>query len=80
MIIEKVLYGLKSSARVFKLFLADYLCNPGFFPSRCDQDIWMKERERKDGYGYVCTHVDDFKVVAKDPSRWTKSMVLNCNS
>jgi hypothetical protein len=24
----------------------------------------------KDGYNYVCTHVDDFKIVAKEPEQW----------
>ena len=22
------------------------------------------------GYDYICTHIDDFKVIAKDPSIW----------
>jgi hypothetical protein len=24
----------------------------------------------KDSYDYVCTHVDDFKIVAKEPEQW----------
>ena len=35
-IMQKALYGLKSSARAFRLFLADYIRQLGFFPSRCD--------------------------------------------
>mgnify|MGYP003331546523 CR=1 FL=1 len=27
-------------------------------------------REKCDGYDYICTHVDDFKVVARDPKHW----------
>ena len=73
-IIVKALYGLKSSARAFRLFLADYLRNLGFFPSRCDRDVWMRMREPKDGYDYICTHVDDFKVVALDANRWCTEM------
>ena len=23
-----------------------------------------------DGYDYICTHVDDFKIMARDPERW----------
>jgi hypothetical protein len=23
-----------------------------------------------DGYDYICTHVDDFKIVAREPERW----------
>ena len=26
--------------------------------------------ETRDGYDYICTHVDDFKVVAGDPKNW----------
>ena len=73
-IIEKALYGLKSSARAFRLFLADYIRKLGFFPSRCDRDVWMRMREEGDGYDYVCTHVDDFKVWAKHPERWAKTI------
>ena len=25
-----------------------------------------------DGYDYICTHVDDFKIVARDPERWMR--------
>lgn len=61
-IIMKALYGLKSSARAFRPFLADYIRNIGFYPSRYDRDLWMRSQEENDGYDYVCTHVDDFKV------------------
>ena len=30
----------------------------------------MYTREEEDNYDYICTHVDDFKIVAKDPERW----------
>ena len=30
----------------------------------------MRLRDTADGYDYICTHVDDFKVVARDPSVW----------
>ena len=30
----------------------------------------MRLRDSKDGYDYVCTHVDDFKVVAHDAGMW----------
>ena len=75
-IIIKALYGLESSARAFRLFLADYLRSLDFFPSRCDRDVWIRMRESKNGYDYVCTHVDDFKVVAEDANRWCKCIGL----
>jgi hypothetical protein len=30
----------------------------------------MQLRKMKDGYDYICTHVDDFKIVAKEPEWW----------
>jgi hypothetical protein len=30
----------------------------------------MQPHEMKDGYDYICSHVDDFKIVAKEPERW----------
>ena len=30
----------------------------------------MRLRDDKKGYDYICTHADDFKVVAKNPSIW----------
>jgi hypothetical protein len=42
----------------------------GFFASRYDRDVWMRGREEEDGYDYIFIHVDDFKIVARDPERW----------
>ena len=30
----------------------------------------MSLREEADGYDYICTHVDDFKIDACKPSHW----------
>ena len=30
----------------------------------------MRLRDDNTGYDYMCTHVDDFKIVARDPSYW----------
>lgn len=69
-IIKKALYGLRSSSRAFRAFFADYLRSLGFFPTRYDRDVWMQLRADQSGYDYICTHVDDFKIVAKDPQAW----------
>ena len=68
--LNKALYGLRTSGRAFRNTFADFLRQLGFFPTRYDRDVWMRLREEKDGYDYICTHVDDFKVGAKDPNRW----------
>lgn len=42
----------------------------GFTSSRADQDVWLRPREDRSGYDYICTHVDDFTIAAKDPAHW----------
>ena len=70
LVFRKALYGLRSSSRAFRAHFADFLKSMGFVATRYDRDVWMRERETKDGYDYLCTHVDDFKIVARQPDRW----------
>ena len=30
----------------------------------------MRLRDGEDGYDYICTHVDDFKIVSKNHGMW----------
>ena len=69
-LIVKALYGLTTSAERFHTLFADFIRSIGFTPTRFDRDVWMRLRDDKTGYDYICTHVDDFKVVAKDPIKW----------
>jgi hypothetical protein len=39
----------------------------GFKPTRYDKDVWIHLNEAGDVYNYMCTHVDDFMIVARDP-------------
>lgn len=71
MIFVKALYGLRSSSRAFRSFFAESLRSMGFVACRYDRDVWMRMRETDDGYDYICTHVDDFKIVARDAKRWS---------
>ena len=72
LIFRKALYGLRSSSRAFRAHFADFLRSMGFKASRYDRDVWLRERESKHGYDYICTHVDDFKIVARNPDRWSQ--------
>lgn len=74
LVFKKALYGLRSSSRAFRAHFADFLRNMGFSATRYDRDVWMRLREECDGYDYICTHVDDFKIVARDPSRWQEQI------
>ncbi len=68
-IFRKALHGLCSSSWAFFAHFADFLNSMGFVASQYDRDVWMREREIQDGYNYLCTHVNDFKiVVAKQPN------------
>ena len=70
MVLMKALYGLQSSSRAFCGHFADFLHSMGFHSARYDRDVWMWMREDKTGYDYICTHVDGFKIVARNPNRW----------
>ena len=76
-IITRALYGLTTSAERFRTLLADFLRSLGFSPSRYDRDVWMRLRDDKDGHDYICTHVDDFKIVAKDADSWLQKISHN---
>lgn len=72
LIFRKALYGLRSSSRAFRAHFADFLQSMGFKACRYDRDVWLRERESGNGYDYICTHVDDFKIVARKPDRWSQ--------
>ena len=74
LVFKKALYGLRSSSRAFRAHFADFLRGMGFTATRYDRDVWMRKRETCDGYDYICTHVDDFKIVAREPSRWQEQI------
>ena len=63
LIISKALYGLRSSGLRWSERLADVLRDMGFFPSRAEPDIWM--RDMGDHYEYIATYVDDLLIVSK---------------
>ena len=65
MVIDKALYGLRSSGARFHEKFADTLRAFGFSPSYADPDVWL--RDAGDTYEYVCVYVDDLLVAMKDP-------------
>ena len=66
-IIIRALYGLTTSAERFRTKFADLLRTMGFKSVRYDRDLWMIPCPSGNGYDFICTHVDDFKIVADDP-------------
>ena len=70
MVLTKALYGLRSSSCTFHGHFADFLLSLGFCSACYDRDIWIQMCGDCTGYDYICTHVDDFKIVACDPDCW----------
>ena len=66
LIIVKALYGLRSSGKRFNERISDTLRDIGFWPSRADNEVWM--REYNGHYEYLCLYVDDLAVMAENPS------------
>ena len=49
----------------------------GFFPSRADSDLWMKDYGRH--YEYFCTWVDDIIAASKNPSTILRQFITEAN-
>ncbi|MGH2414505.1 MAG: reverse transcriptase domain-containing protein [Microcystaceae cyanobacterium] len=71
-ILRKALYGLKSSANAWYHHLGNDLREMGFSRSRLDPSIWYRMRDDGSGYDYIAHHVDDFVIVADDPTPYLK--------
>ena len=66
-VIYKAQYGLKSSGKRWHEKLHDVLRALGFFPSKAEEDIWM--RDAGDHYEYIAVYVDDLAISSKDPQK-----------
>lgn len=69
-IIKRALYGLTTSAAQWRNLFANFICSLGFKPTQYDCGVWLPLRDDDTGYDYICTHVDDFKVMARNPDNW----------
>ena len=65
LIIDRGLYGLKSSAARFHEHLSTKLRSMGYKPTKADPDLWMKDCETH--YEYLATYVDDIIAWGKNP-------------
>ena len=64
LLIDKALYGLRTSGARFHDKLSDTLREMGFMPCKSDPDLWM--RDAGDVYEYVCVYVDDLMAIMKN--------------
>jgi hypothetical protein len=65
LIVDRSLYGLRSSAARFHEHFAAKLRGMGFRPSYADADFWVKDCG--DHYEYIATYVDDLLVFSRNP-------------
>ena len=65
MIVDKGIYGLRTSAARFHEALSKKLRSMGFRPSKADFDLWI--RPKGDHHECVATCVDDILVFSRDP-------------
>ena len=68
LIIDKGLYGLRSSAARFHEHLAQTIQNLGFKPSKLDPDLYIRE-VKGSHYEMIATYVDDLLVFSKNPMK-----------
>jgi hypothetical protein len=68
LIIDKALYGLRLSGKVFNQLLSDCLRDLGFYPSKAESSIFMRKCPTRDVYKYIATYVDDLCIIMEDPT------------
>ena len=66
LVIDKGLYGLRTSSARFHEHLASKLRKMGYSPSKADTDLWIK-RHPDGHYEYIANYVDDVISFSKDP-------------
>jgi hypothetical protein len=74
LIIDKALYGLKSSGLRWHDKLFDTLRELGFEVSKADNDVWMRPCPNGECYEYIAVYVDDLCLVMKDPQAFINSL------
>ena len=68
LVVDKALYGLRTSGERWHAKFADTLRRMGFSPSYADPDVWL--RDAGDCYEYVVVYVDDIFTALKNPKEF----------
>ena len=72
LIIQKALYGMRTSGARFHEDLSETLLSIGFKPSKADSDLWIRQGQHC--YEYIARYVDDLMIFAKDPASVIKAL------
>ena len=65
LIVDKSLYGLRSTSARFHEHLSAKLRSMGFTPTKADADFWMKDCGTH--YEYIARYIDDVLAFGKEP-------------
>ena len=66
-IVEKGLYGLKTSYARYAEHFADTLRSLGWVESKGETDVWMREKDGQ--YEYLAVYCDDLLCASTDPQK-----------
>ncbi len=73
LVIDKALYGLRTSGARWHDRFSDCLRDLGFRPCKAEPDIWL--RRNGDIYEYVAVYVDDLAFAMKDPQKFVNILM-----
>ena len=68
-IVERALYGLRSTGAAFRNHMADCMATLGYKSCKADPDLWMKPSVKTDGtkyWTYVLFYVDDCLAISEE--------------
>jgi hypothetical protein len=74
LLIDKALYGLRFSGRMFEELLADCLIKLGFSRSKAERNIFLRKCKNHDCYEYIATYVDDLCIIMKEPEAFLEQL------
>ena len=77
MLIEKALYGLKSSGATWRAMFAATLQDMGYKSTKADPDVWIKPAAKPDGteyYEMILVYVDDVLHISHDTEPVMKTL------
>ena len=77
MVLKQDLHGLKTASNSLHKYFGDFLRYLGFTPSKADQYLWITKYVKNEEYDYISTHVDDFIIAAKNPSKYTNDIEMH---
>ena len=77
LVIQKALYGLRSSGLRWHQRFAAVLKELGFEPCKAEPDIWLRASEDGSHYEYVAVYVDDLMIAMKNPQAFVDLLQKN---